>query len=70
MKFSSNVIEKCIIKSEYFINEYIKETCIKKKNVGELIKDPFGNYVIQTALKNSKGNNKLLLIKTRTINYH
>ena len=62
MKYSSNVIERCIEKNENFLNDYIKEICFEKNSIGNLIKNSFGNYVIQTALKFSKGNNKINLI--------
>ena len=62
MKYASNVIERCIEKNENFLNDYIKEICVEKNSIGNLIKNSFGNYVIQTALKFSKGNNKINLI--------
>ena len=64
MKFSSNVIERLIEKSQVFIDYFIKETCINKKTIGLLIKNNFGNYVIQTALKYTKGNNKMILVNS------
>ena len=64
LKYSSNVIEKCLMKSEIFLNYFIQETCIEKKSIGILIKNAFGNYVIQTALKSSKGKAKMILINS------
>jgi len=64
MKYSSNVIEKILIKSEIFVNYFIQETCIEKKSIGFLIKNAYGNYVIQTCLKSSKGNGKLILMNS------
>ena len=64
LKYSSNVIEKCLMKSEIFLNYFIQETCIEKKSIGILIKNAFGNYVIQTALKSCKGKAKMILINS------
>ena len=64
LKYSSNVIEKCLMKSEIFLNYFIQETCIEKKSIGILIKNGFGNYVVQTALKSSKGTAKMILINS------
>ena len=62
-KFSSNVIEKCIERSEQFLNTFIIE--IFKDNlcgIGILMQNNYGNYVIQKALKYSKGENRKKLI--------
>ena len=64
MKYASNVIERCIEKNEDFLEEFIKEICFEKNTIGNLIKNSFGNYVIQTALKNSKGKSKLSLVNS------
>ena len=64
MKYASNVIERCIEKNEDFLNGYIYEICNEKNTIGNLIKNSFGNYVIQTALKCSKGKNKINLINS------
>ena len=64
MKYASNVIERFIEKNEEFLNEYILEICVKKNTIGTLIKNSFGNYVIQTALKHSKGKFKIILINS------
>ncbi len=64
MKYASNVIERFIEKNEEFLNEYILEICVKKNTIGTLIKNSFGNYVIQTALKYSKGKFKNILINS------
>ena len=64
MKYASNVIERCIEKNEDFLEEFIKEICFEKNTIGNLIKNSFGNYVIQTDLKNSKGKSKLSLVNS------
>ena len=62
MKYSSNVIERCIQKSEIFLSKFIQETCFEYNSVGTLIKNNYGNYVIQTALKTAKNGMKISLI--------
>ena len=62
MKYSSNVIERCIQKSEIFLSKFIEETCFEYNSVGTLIKNNYGNYVIQTALKTAKNGMKISLI--------
>ena len=59
MKYSSNVLEKCILKSEFFLNRYVE--CVVK-DIGVLIRNGYGNYVIQTAVKFSKGDFKRMLV--------
>ena len=56
-KYSSNVIEKCIERSEEILSEYIKELG-ENDIIGEVMKNSFGNYVIQKALKIAKGANE------------
>jgi hypothetical protein len=62
MKFSSNVVEKCLEKGDDItIAKFMEEICQKSK-VMDLMKNPFGNYVVQKALKLSSGfyRNKLV----------
>ena len=62
-KYSSNVIERCIEKSEEFLNNFIIEISKDDNSIGLLMKNNYGNYVIQTALKALKNNNfKIMLI--------
>ena len=60
-KFSSNVIDKCIIEedenSHKLVNYIIKNNLIK-----DMITDQFGNYVIQKALKVSNRNTQIEII--------
>ena len=70
MKYSSNVIEKLIKFSEKVLSMFIKETCIDNGTIGKIVKDSFGNYVVQTALKVSKGNMKMILITSIDNNLH
>ena len=62
MKYSSNVIERCLQKSEVFLEKFITETCFTSNTVGALIKNNYGNYVIQTALKTARNGMKIALI--------
>ena len=61
-KYSSNVIEKCVEKSEHILSIYIKEICTE--HIGEIMKSSYGNYVIQKALKVSKGINERILAQS------
>ena len=70
MKYSSNVIEKLIKFSEEVLSMFIKETCVDNGPIGKVVKDSFGNYVVQTALKVSKGNMKMILITSIDNNLH
>ena len=45
------------------LGKYIKEIC-ESDRIAEVMKNNFGNYVIQKALKISKGEMKNLLINT------
>jgi hypothetical protein len=62
-KFSSNVVERCIEKSDDILNNYINEVCSSNK-INEIMKNNYGNYVIQKALKLSSGKSKKLLVIT------
>ena len=53
-KHSSNIIEKIIEKNPYFLSQFIHEI-FRNNLTGEIMKDNFGNYVIQKALKISSG---------------
>ena len=57
LKYSSNVVERCIEKSEIILKEYINEICSNGK-IAEIMKNNFGNYVIQKALKLSINEDK------------
>ena len=60
-KFSSNVIDKCII-GEDENSKKLVNCIIKNKYVKEMINDQFGNYVIQKALKVSDYNTQVEII--------
>lgn len=54
-KYSSNAIERIIEKNKNNLENYIDEIC-NDKNIIELIKNKYGNYVVQKAVKLSSGN--------------
>ena len=56
-KYASNVIERCIEKDEEILENYINEI-IESKCIADVMKSNYGNYVIQKAIKLSKGNSK------------
>jgi hypothetical protein len=60
-KYSSNVVERLIEKSENVLTQFIKELC-ESERIAEVMKNNFGNYVIQKALKISNGDNLRLLL--------
>ena len=61
-KFSSNVVEKFLQKGgDSIIAKYIEEVSFNNRIV-DLMKNNYGNYVVQKALKLSSSNNKYKLI--------
>ena len=61
-KFASNVIERCIEKDSEILFKYINDL-VNSKRIFEVMKDNFGNFVIQKALKLAFGYNKNILIE-------
>ncbi|KAK9270326.1 hypothetical protein L1049_025904 [Liquidambar formosana] len=53
-KYGSNVVEKCLIESGEELSRQIIMELLRSPNVSMLLVDPFGNYVIQSALSVSK----------------
>ena len=70
MKYSSNVIERCLEKVPWFLYEFIKETCGTPGIIGQLIKSSYGNYVVQTALRISPNELKVKLINCIQDNFN
>ena len=60
-KYSSNVVERLIEKNENVLTQFIRELC-ESERIAEVMKNNFGNYVIQKALKISNGDNLRLLL--------
>lgn len=62
-KYSSNVLDKCILQEDSLLRDSLIDKMIDSKCVGDLIADQFGNYgkkiylniVVQKALKVSNG---------------
>ncbi|KAL6982979.1 hypothetical protein U1Q18_016374 [Sarracenia purpurea var. burkii] len=54
-KYSSNVVEKCLTESGDEQSSRILRELLKSPNISMLLVDPFGNFVIQSALSVSKG---------------
>ncbi|MCQ2817136.1 MAG: hypothetical protein MJ252_07715 [archaeon] len=50
-KYSSNVIEKCFELDPTFLRDFIKEVFFSESALTLLLKNIFGNYVLQTVLK-------------------
>ena len=67
-KYSSNVIERCIEKSEEFLYNFIIEISNDDNSIGLLMKNNYGNYVIQTALKALKNNKNVKNILINMMN--
>ena len=68
-KYASNVVERCIEKDDEILNNYIDEI-INKNKIIEVMKSNYGNYVIQKAIKLSKGlfKQKLIYNASKDIN--
>lgn len=67
-KFSSNVIEKCVEEADETTRTAMTEELVSSSNLASLLQDPYGNYVIQTAL--SHANTKLLKRMVEAIQPH
>ena len=67
-KYSSNVIERCIEKSEEFLTNFIYEISNDNNSIKLLMKNNYGNYVIQTALKVSKNQIQIQKILINILN--
>lgn len=60
-KFSSHVVEKCLKHYPESRYEIVREL-LSVPNFEYLVHDPFGNYVIQTALAETKVGSKIINI--------
>ena len=56
-KFSSNAVERILEKNKKNLENYINEIC-NENNIIEIIKNKYGNYVIQKAVKLSTGESR------------
>ncbi|KAI9784088.1 MAG: hypothetical protein M1816_001060 [Peltula sp. TS41687] len=62
-KFSSNVIEKCIRTAGPGLRHHIIEELSQPEELGKLVRDPYANYVIQTAMDYANPTSKIKLIE-------
>lgn len=53
-KYSSNVVEKCLQHAGDEHRHCIIRELINNPRIDQIMQDPYGNYVIQAALNNSK----------------
>lgn len=53
-KYASNVVEKCLTESRPSVSANIILELVRSPNPSSLLVDPYGNFVIQSALKVSK----------------
>ena len=60
-KFASNVIERLIEKDNEVLLKFINDLVISKRSL-EVMKDNYGNFVIQKALKLAFGPSKNILV--------
>ena len=60
-KYASNVVERCIEKDPETLNDYINEI-VNSNHICDIMRSNYGNYVIQKAIKLSKGDNRQKLI--------
>ncbi|XP_071717806.1 pumilio homolog 12 [Rutidosis leptorrhynchoides] len=54
-KYSSNVVEKCIKYAREERSVCIVNELINNPRLDQIMQDPYGNYVVQAALRSSKG---------------
>ena len=67
-KFASNVVEKCLTlgnksQNEKIVNEIIEQDNKSNNILMSLVKDKFGNYVVQKMIEFSDMKNKDILVK-------
>ncbi|KAK3997291.1 putative pumilio protein [Cladorrhinum sp. PSN332] len=65
-KFASNVVEKCVVRATPEQKREIRDRLMGGEEDGllvSLIKDQFGNYVLQTLIKQLKGEDKEVLVR-------
>ncbi|KAI4383654.1 hypothetical protein MLD38_009463 [Melastoma candidum] len=62
-KYSSNVVESCLKLAEEEHREYIVQELIQSPRLDQVLQDPYGNYVIQSAITTSKGALRAAIVK-------
>ena len=68
-KYSSNAIERILEKNNNNLEFYINEICTNN-NLSEVMRNNYGNYVVQKAVKLSSGKSQEKLIKEIIKNIH
>lgn len=63
-KFSSNVVEKCLRCSSDSSKDMIVQELLAPGEIEQLIRDAYGNYVVQTALEHATAPMKRLMVDT------
>jgi hypothetical protein len=63
-KYSSNVVEKCLERSDQIALKTFAEEVSQMSRSSDLMKNNYGNYVIQKALKLARGETKVVLLKS------
>ncbi|KAL1918279.1 uncharacterized protein VTP21DRAFT_2939 [Calcarisporiella thermophila] len=63
-KFSSNAIEKCIRVAQPETRKLMVEELLNKQRLEKLLRDPYGNYVVQTALDHADPVQRARLVET------
>ncbi|KAK0523831.1 hypothetical protein OC834_001809 [Tilletia horrida] len=62
-KFSSNVIEKCIRVSEPNTRRQLVDELLSRQRLEKLLRDSFGNYVVQTSLDYAEPGQRTQLVE-------
>lgn len=63
-KFSSNVIEKCLRCAQGISKDMIVEEMLATQEIERLLRDSYGNYVVQTALDHATPHMKFRLVES------
>lgn len=62
-RFSSNVVEKCIRVADPEIRKNLVGEVLNRSRLEKLLRDSYGNYVIQTILDYCDANQRMLVSK-------
>lgn len=62
-RFSSNVVEKCIRVADPEIRKVLVSEVLNRSRLEKLLRDSYGNYVIQTILDYCEINQRMLLVE-------
>jgi len=67
IRFSSNVVEKCIRVADPEIRKALVAEVLNRSRLEKLLRDSYGNYVIQTILDYCDVNQRMLVSDTKLI---